>query len=280
MSKKNDSLGVRLFGGSNDTPSTLHCLVTTRCNLACNGCYYFSGKPGEWTWDFAEDMIWQAEELGVAWLAIGGGEPTEWRYLNDFCTLASRRFAGMNVAVTTNGINCRPINADVVHISYDQRHIEQWPEDAAANQVDTMLEIIDYYQELGCKVGINTVLSSVPGVEDKVLKAADSITFVLDKPWDPWPEWKKEFRQQYNRCSEFTRVSADSCIAQLMWGRCAQGRTSMAVDQHGRYSACSNCGKKYEASGLQVGWDLVRAKGAELPEGCILEEKDVGNTEA
>lgn len=265
----------RLVGESNKKPATLHCLVTTQCGLDCEGCFYVTGESGAWSWKYAESIVEQAGRMGVKWLAIGGGEPTLWPFLNDMCILARKAY-GMRTAVTTNGMQKRPICADKVHISYDERHWSKWPEESQKDRVAAIRGIINYYGLLGCRTGINTVLQSVPDVETEVLDNVESITIMMDKPYNAktWPEQKVMLDEQVKRCSKHAHVSIDSCLAQMTYSSCAQGRISMAIDQHGKYSMCSNCSEKFEATSLEVAWDLVRCKKEDLPDGCILRKED------
>ena len=108
-------------------------------------------------------------------------------------------------------------------------------------------------------------------VEEAVLRAVDSITLMLDKPFTEYTEeYDNLLMDQIQRCNKYTGVSMDSCLSQLNAGICGQGRISMAIDQTGKFSAFSNCSKKFEASSLKAAWDMIRLKDDKLAIGYIL----------
>jgi molybdenum cofactor biosynthesis enzyme MoaA len=260
----------RQVGTSNKTPVSLHCLVTTECDLKCEGCFYVRGTPGAWEWDKAKKIVQEAAELGIQWLAIGGGEPTQWPHLDRMCHLARDEF-DMRVAVTTNGMSMYSIYANAVHISYDERHISKWPELLRVVRIGAMGKLIAFHRKNGVEsVGINTALYSAHMVEPEVLRMVDSITLMLDKPFDPTYAWEAEFNTQLDRCTSHTLISADSCLAQLRNKTCGQGRLSMSMDQNYMVSACSNCINKVGYTDLKTSWEGIRCRSEELPISCIL----------
>ncbi len=88
--------------GALSAPETVHLAITTRCNLACPGCYVFHGEGGpEWTVPELHTLIDQCADLRVFQLAIGGGEPLLYEGLFDVLAYARRR--GLVPNLTTNG---------------------------------------------------------------------------------------------------------------------------------------------------------------------------------
>jgi len=262
---------AKQFGASNMAPHTIHALVTTKCSLNCAGCFYKQKEPGEWSWPLAESIVRQAAAMRVKWFAIGGGEPTEWRLLNDLLVFLFRHH--IHTAVTTNGVVLRPVLADRVHISHDRMHTcATGCIDNPEGRIIDVLRAIDYYKGLGSLVAINTPLNEACDIDKRILRAVDTVVVLLPKPWERTEGWDAYLRTTMAQLSlAGPQICADSCLTHLMSGGCQQGRTSMAIDQHGHYSVCSNGDKKVEASSLQVGWDLVRCREENgLPDGCIL----------
>lgn len=91
-------------------PEAVHLAITTRCNLACPGCYVPRPSAGpEWTVAELCGLIEQWARMRVFQLAVGGGEPLLYEGLFD--VLAHARQQGIVPNLTTNGTL---LNADVV----------------------------------------------------------------------------------------------------------------------------------------------------------------------
>jgi len=83
-------------------PETVHLAITTRCNLACPGCYVPRRGGGlELTTADWCDLIAQWAQMRVFQLAVGGGEPLLYDGL--FEVLACARQQGLIPNLTTNG---------------------------------------------------------------------------------------------------------------------------------------------------------------------------------
>jgi organic radical activating enzyme len=270
VSEVNTGELVRVFGTSNAVPYTLHALVTTECSLGCPGCFY-RDVEGRWDWPFAERIVNEAADMGIQWLAIGGGEPTEWPYLKSMINLALK--LGLKVAVTTNGVKLEPVlqTVDRVQVSHDHIHTEgsQLSEDEREAQV---LKAIKYYKFAFCPVGINSILGDRLLIGDKLLNEVTNVTLVLPKPIALKDGMLERYQRVIDYYDERVPTCIDSCAACVGGAQCYQGRTSMAIDQRGMASVCSNVEVKYCASTLREMWEGVRCKTDQAPKECLLEE--------
>lgn len=89
-------------GTTLSAPETVHLAITTRCNLACSGCYVpRQGEKSELTVADWCDLIAQWAQMRVFQLAVGGGEPLLYNGL--FEVLACARQHGLVPNLTTNG---------------------------------------------------------------------------------------------------------------------------------------------------------------------------------
>lgn len=284
---------VRLFGPANVAPNSVHCMVTTRCQLTCPGCFYREREPAEWNMPLARKVMQEAHDLGVQWLAFGGGEPLLWEHLAS--VLFEAKEFGFKVAVTTNGIRTAAGSPGVlegsidrVAISHDIMHARggdgnpglwrSWPErEAWAGQS------AQTWKDWGCPdVGLNTIADDIDVLSDDVLAAVDSVTFLLPKPLFPrehlalWlGEWKQKLATFRARFSG--GIFVDSCLAVMLGqGPCLQGRTSMSIDVYGQARPCSNLktpampGLDVKANPLPSVWASLACKDFQRPAGCLV----------
>jgi radical SAM protein with 4Fe4S-binding SPASM domain len=97
-------------GATLSAPETVHLAITTRCNLACSGCYVPRlGVGPEFTLIELRGLIDQWARMRVFQLAVGGGEPLLYEGL--FEVLAYARQQGIVPNLTTNGT---VLDSDVV----------------------------------------------------------------------------------------------------------------------------------------------------------------------
>lgn len=91
-------------------PEVVHLAITTRCNLACPGCYVpRSGTVPGWAVAELRELINQWARMRVFQLAVGGGEPLLYEGLFEVLAYAWER--GIVPNLTTNGTL---LDADVV----------------------------------------------------------------------------------------------------------------------------------------------------------------------
>ena len=265
---------VRLLDNANTVPTTVHWLVTTQCGHGCPGCYYRKDQAHAWSLADAERFVRDAADSGVSWLAIGGGEPTEWPHLEQVCAQAVA--AGLRVAVTTNGVRPLPIVAHRVQVSHDLMHGAHmlWSDRQAQ-----VWRAINFYRQYVTEVGINTQACDTRVVDIDMLRAIDNLTIVLPKPFNPQAPWVTNLDACIARNSQFTRVCLDSCLAVYKRGEaCGQGRISVSVAADGRVAPCSNTRhpSQWRAThGLLAAWDQIKCVSDDLPAGCIVADKAV-----
>jgi len=252
---------VRVLWPSSPVPYSLHILLTTKCSLGCPDCYY-RDTLGSWPFSNAMILITEAAQMGVQWLALGGGEPTEWDGLVELIDYA--RELGLRIAVTTNGTNLLPINADRIHVSHDTMH---------KTSRQDVLNAVDFYKSRGAEVGLNVIADDLDFVMGLPFQEVAQVVLLLPKPYKQDDGWLNCIHGvidhiHQNRLAE---VLVDACLGRLLTGRhCMQGRSSMSLDQLGRASVCSNVSHKYLTPNLQEGWEAVRVRGDALQTGCII----------
>jgi MoaA/NifB/PqqE/SkfB family radical SAM enzyme len=89
-------------------PAVIMLSLTQRCNLTCTGCYMQEQKRSsseEMSFEQICSLVRQAEELGVSFFVLAGGEPLI--RSDDIMTLA-RQFPSMVFALYTNGTLITP----------------------------------------------------------------------------------------------------------------------------------------------------------------------------
>lgn len=79
--------------------------ITEKCNLDCNYCYLGKKSGLELPLELIKRIAKEAEELGVKYFIITGGEPTLHSQFKKVSELVSKK--GFNAGVLTNGINAK-----------------------------------------------------------------------------------------------------------------------------------------------------------------------------
>lgn len=81
-----------------DFPELVDIKVTDRCAMGCTFCYQASTPTGpHGDWDKAYRLVDYLAEMGVLEVAIGGGEPLQWRKFSQFVDLLHRKEITPNV---------------------------------------------------------------------------------------------------------------------------------------------------------------------------------------
>ncbi|MCP3953049.1 MAG: radical SAM protein [Desulfobacterales bacterium] len=99
--------------------------MTSRCNIRCNGCYYFEGEK-QYTHDENNVSAWEAllrreKERGITFAVLAGAEPS---LVPDLCEICCREIP--LGAIATNGLKFIP-----ARINY-KIHISVWGNDATS----------------------------------------------------------------------------------------------------------------------------------------------------
>lgn len=276
MTQLNDAIVVRVVGPSNPAPTTIHLLCTTECQMACPGCFYKTSQArGIWTTKESSKLVSEAKEMGVKWIALGGGEPLLWAQLLPFCELCSA--AGIKLAITTNGRSVMPITGmpdiSAIHISHDQMHSKS--SSSFEGRKSEVERAIHYYRAQAVPtIGLNTNANDTAMLDPEILEQVDNVTLLLPKPI---PDeccsaiWRDMISARVEFIGKYTQVCYDSCLSVLMGnGKCLQGRTSIAFDQWGAASACSNGCNKVGSASLKDAWTRIRLRDDTYPRGCLL----------
>ena len=230
--------------------------------------------PNEWSWEYAQKVLNQAYNMGIKWLAIGGGEPTEVPWLNKF--LLEAYLKKIHTTVTTNGCNLGNfLEVNRIHISHDSMHAQgaalTWEE-----REDQVLKAIRHYRKVAELIGLNVIWTDLDRIGRHLLEEVDVVTAILPKPIKLEEGWKDKFLAAWTRCSEHVHVSVDGCLVSLAGTcaghNCSQGKISMALDQQGRASVCSNIASpRIEADKLQEQWRQIRCMDYKAtPRGCLV----------
>ena len=135
-------------------PKSVHFYITNECNLDCEKCHYRSKSDPKQELSFStiKALFQEWKRYGLTSIAIGGGEPLLHPDIVDIVRIG--KDMGFFMAITTNGTVLKPIEANRIHISYDELH-PTWKNE---NLIE---KAIKYYKKLGCKVGINHIVSSI-----------------------------------------------------------------------------------------------------------------------
>lgn len=144
-------------------PLEVHVAVTSRCPVACTGCYQSASPSGDHvSFEHLTRTLDTLSAQGVFTVAFGGGEPLLRDDLGALARLARDR--GLTPVVTTSGIGMTPRRAETlrdfaqVNVSHDGLHggfeaVRGYDGAAWADRAVTML------REAGVAVGINHVLT-------------------------------------------------------------------------------------------------------------------------
>jgi len=104
---------------------------------------------------------------------------------------------------------------------------------------------IIYYKVLGCKVGINHIVSSIENIEyiDSLFGDVDNILLIREKPETDFNDWDK--------ISYGQNFWIEGCRKE---SHCEQGILSFHIDYNNYASICSNLEKKIPYSTLEATW--------------------------
>ncbi len=118
--------------------------MTSRCNIRCNGCYFYAGEKqytrdedavGAW-----ETLMRQEKERGITFAVLAGAEPS---LVPDLCETCFRQIP--LGAIATNGLKFIP-----AHINY-KIHISVWGSDATSyktrNARNMLARQLDNYRQ-------------------------------------------------------------------------------------------------------------------------------------
>lgn len=243
---------IRISDSHVDAPTSLHVLVTGRCNASCVNCYYQSNS--EWELDKAKALLLEYHYLlfesrhgfnqtrGA--IAIGGGEPFLWPHLGKFCSLA--RGLGMSITITTNGTLPITELCDTIHVSGDYMH---------PLSIGGALVVAENARAKAHSVGINVIVSDLAVLAQlEALNAydrVDQVVLLLQKPNPPELNWHLFLK---NIETHQDKIWLDACMCEYLIARgwpepyiqpCTQGLHSLSIGTDWRVGRCSNLQKTY-----------------------------------
>ena len=223
-------------------PKSVHFYITNECNLDCEKCHYRSKSDPKQELSFStiKALFQEWKRYGLTSIAIGGGEPLLHPDIVDIVRIG--KDMGFFMAITTNGTVLKPIEANRIHISYDELH-PTWKNE---NLIE---KAIKYYKKLGCKVGINHIVSSIESIEyvESKFGYVDKVLLIREKPKSDFKDWDKiPYGKNY---------WIEGCRPE---SHCEQGILSFHVDYDLNASICSNLKKKIPYSSLEGTWKELK----------------------
>ncbi|NVM46445.1 MAG: radical SAM protein [Candidatus Lokiarchaeota archaeon] len=229
-------------------PKSVHLYLTNECNLDCEKCYYRSKNDPkqELSFESIKKLFQEWKNYGLASIAIGGGEPLIHPRIVEIVKLG--RDMGYFMAVTTNGTILKPIEANRVHISYDELH-STWKNE------DFLQNAIDFYKKQKCIVGINHIVSNLKNIEyiQKTFENFDNFLLIREKPVSQFKDWDKIQYLNY--------FWIEGCIE---GSHCEQGILSFHLDYELKASICSNFKEKIPYTTLIETWNKLKLFNCEI----------------
>jgi len=241
-------------------PLTVHMLLTTACNLNCDGCFYRRERAAEIPFKRIVELLDEFADGGVKTIALGGGEPTLYPEINGVVEEAKER--GLYVAVTTNGVNRHEFTVppDRVHVSYSRMH-EEAIRRTRRRPLRLLRSATEHYRKRS-KTGLNLILTDMDRLKflDAFLGSrVDQITILLEKPESTFEAWDRLF--DYIGADR-ERYWIDACLMKLARGiGCKQGVSSFCIDQNLMAYKCSNTKTKIPYTFLSETWTEIREIG-------------------
>jgi len=223
-------------------PLSVHLLVTSRCNLNCEGCHYRHAEA-EIPFSQVRSLFEEWRACGVRSVALGGGEPLLHPHIEDIIELGKRM--DFYMAITTNGTVLKDIHPDRLHISYDEIH---------PTSREAVERAIQHYKGRARKIGINHVVRSLEGVLELEEFNIDTITLLLEKPVSRLDRWEELFQLEFSK-----QVWYDACLSKLFSSvKCRQGLTSMSINPSLEASICSNVKHAVPYTSLTETWRKIK----------------------
>jgi len=243
-------------------PATVHLLLTNRCNLNCPRCFYRQTKS-EIPIHTIHRLFTEWHAKGVKAVAIGGGEPFLYPYINE--TISAAKRLGFYLAITTNGTVLPKLSTppDRVHISHDDIH--------STSQSDVEKALKHFKRERVRRVGINHVVTTVKKAKATLGLTCDNVTLLVEKPTSQFQDWKA-LTTLINANPE--KVWLDACLAKLLNTLglmhfdmpCRQGIYSMSLNADLDASKCSNVKQPIAYTSIENTWQAVRTQ-----KGCLMD---------
>jgi len=229
-------------------PKSIHLYITNECNLDCKKCYYRSPNDEKQQLSLKRltPLFREWKKYGLTSIAIGGGEPLLHPEIFEIVELAKQ--LNFFIAVTTNGTILKPIKPNRVHISYDKLH-PTWHNERLIKKA------IEYYKNLGSKVGINHIVSDLKTIEyvEDNFENVDNLLLIREKPESSFMDWYKIPRRK--------NYWIEGCIEGSL---CEQGVLNFHLNYNLEASICSNLKKSIPYTTLPEVWEKLKKFKCEL----------------
>jgi len=155
---------------------------TSRCNLACEGCWAGRYAPEDvLDFDTLDRLLREAKELGIYWVVMSGGEPLMYPRLVELCS----RHSDMAFMLYTNGTLITEQVADAMLEAGNMTpsfSLEGWREATDARRgpgvFDRVMRAMDLLRERGMVFGVSVTITR-HNLEEIVSDAF--IDFLLEK---------------------------------------------------------------------------------------------------
>ena len=223
-------------------PKSVHLYITNECNLDCERCHYRASSDPlqQLSLEQLSKLFKEWKNYGLTSVAIGGGEPL--LHPNIFEIIQVAREMGFFIAITTNATILKSITPNRIHISYDEIHPTWRNEELIQNA-------INYYSKLGCKIGINHIVSSLENIEyiETTFENVDNILLIREKPKSSFTQWDSiPYRKNY-----WVEGCREGSI-------CEQGFLSFHYNYNHRASICSNYTQSIPYTSLPDTWHRLK----------------------
>ncbi len=229
-------------------PKSVHLYITNECNLNCKKCHYRSSDDPKYQLSLEQlvPLFHEWKKYGLTSIAIGGGEPLLHPQILKIVEQAKQM--DFFIAVTTNGTIVKQVKPHRVHISYDKLH-PTWRDETLIQKA------IDHYKNLGCKVGINHIVSDLETLEyvENTFENVDNLLLIREKPESKFVDWYNIPRRK--------NYWIEGCIEGSV---CEQGVLSFHLNYNMEASICSNLKKSIPYTTLPAVWENLKKLKCEI----------------
>lgn len=246
-------------------PESLHIELTARCPLSCPQCYK-SPSPADLPMEKLRDILRQAAKLRVFQIALGGGEPLVYPFLEE--AVEAIGAYGMSCSVTTSGYGIRaPLLKKLTerglrHLQVSLNGSTAEIHERSRQGYATALEALRLLAQTRLSYGINWVarMDNIDDLPDLLALAvrlgAQNVNILREKPAARQSgksvgltDDKLLYLETVLRNTKGITLKVDSAFSGLLCrinGRpglmtgCGAGRRFLAVDAEGGFRPCSH----------------------------------------
>lgn len=280
-------------------PESLHIELTACCPLHCPQCYQRLTKT-ELSWEFLEDNLRQAAELGVFQIAFGGGEPLIYPHLEAAVSLTAQ--LGMACSITTSGWELtkerlqKLIGLGLNHMQVSLGGSTKEIHSRSREGFEITLQALSLLQKEAISYGVNWVarmdnIDDFPAfVQQMQAYGVGNINILRYKPAAGEEYFKlrltkeKLLQLEANiRKVKGIAIRVDSAFSCLLchlnkqagaFCGCGAGRRFLAIDANGYYRPCSHIAWKEQGKKLKEIWyhsehlEAFRTLGEQIGQPC------------